>query len=83
MREARITGASPRLPEVIKAQRRGSTVEGSYRICVAASGKVGTAAPVKSIPGADESIIAALLKWTFKPQEKDGCFLQTFEFHVD
>lgn len=83
MMATKVAGASPRLPDVLRAQRRGSAVEGSYRLCVATSGQVSTAAPIKSIPGADEGIIATLLKWTFKPPEKAGCFKTTFQFHVE
>jgi hypothetical protein len=83
MMATKLAGTAPRLPDAVKAQRRGSEVEGSYRLCVAASGQVSTAAPLKSIPGADEGIIATLLKWTFKPPAKAGCFKTTFQFHVE
>jgi periplasmic protein TonB len=83
IKKDKLSGDLPRLPDVIKAQRRGSTVLGTYKICIDASGHVTTVTPVSSIPGADEPIIATLRTWAFKPQPIPVCFIDAFQFIIE
>jgi protein TonB len=73
----------PHLPDVVKAQRRGSTVTGSYKLCIAQNGTISSVDIVNSIPGADEPIIATLREWKYKPQAIPICFIQFLEFQVE
>lgn len=74
--------ADPHLPDVVKAQRRGQTVTGSYKICIAANGTISSVETVMSIPGADENIAQTLHTWRYKPQSIPICFVQFLEFVV-
>ncbi|WNG32711.1 hypothetical protein F0U60_03225 [Archangium minus] len=67
----------PRLSEVFKQSHRNmGTVTGMYRICVSTDGNVYEVTPVKSVPGADEDIIAGIKDgWQYKPQKVPVCFL--------
>lgn len=67
----------PRLSEVFKQMHRNSgTLNGMYRICVATDGHVYEVKAVKSVPGADEDIIAGIKEgWQYKPQKVPVCFL--------
>jgi len=73
----------PHLPDVIKAQRKGQTVLGSYKVCIDTSGSVTSVSPVGSIPGADEAIISTLRGWKFKAQAIPVCFAEAFNFIVE
>lgn len=76
-------GQDPHLPEVIKAQRKGQTVQGTYKICIDLSGQVREVNTVSSIPGADENVISALRSWTFKPQPIPVCTMWVIQFIVE
>jgi protein TonB len=77
------SGDDPHLPDVVKAQRRGSTVTGSYKVCIAQSGSISSVDVVQSIPGADESIVSTLRGWRYKPQTIPICFIQFLEFQIE
>jgi len=78
-----ISQENPRLPDVVKAQRRGSTVTGSYKVCIAQSGNISSVDVVQGIPGADDTIISTVRTWRYKPQAIPLCFIQFFEFHIE
>jgi len=71
------------LPDVVKAQRRGSVVTGSYKVCIGQSGSISSVDVVSGIPGADDSIVSTLRGWRYKPQAIPICFIQFFEFQVE
>jgi protein TonB len=73
----------PHLPDVVKAQRRGSMVTGSYKLCIAQTGAISSVEVVNSIPGADEPIMATLREWKYKPQAIPICFILYLEFQVE
>lgn len=73
----------PHLPDVVKAQRRGSTVTGSYKLCIGQTGAISSVEVVTSIPGADDPIMATLREWKYKPQAIPICFIQFLEFQVE
>ena len=77
------SGDDPHLPDVVKAQRRGSVVTGSYKVCIAQSGSISSVDAVQSIPGADDTIMATVRGWRYKPQAIPICFIQFFEFHIE
>lgn len=83
IKKDKISGDLPRLPEVIKAQRKGSTVIGTYKICIDTSGRVSEVTPVASIPGADEQVMATLRTWVFRPQPIPICFIDVFQFIIE
>ena len=66
-----------------RAQRKGQTVQGTYKICIEQSGSVKDVSTVSSIPGADESIIATLRSWTFKPQPIPVCTMWVMQFIIE
>ncbi len=74
----------PHLPEVIKAQRRGTEppVFGA-RLCVDESGSVFQLQVIQSIPGADEAIVATLRQWRYRPQPIPVCFVANFQFDIE
>ncbi len=67
----------PRFPEMFKQANRGkSGIAGMYKVCVDLDGHVYDVIPVKSVPGADASIIEGLKEdWLFQPQPQPVCFL--------
>ena len=77
------SGDDPHLPDVVKAQRRGSVVTGSYKVCISKDGSIGSVDVINSIPGADESITSTLRGWRYKPQNIPICFIQFLEFHIE
>ncbi len=77
------SGDDPHLPDVVKAQRRGSVVTGSYKVCIGKEGTISSVDVVSSIPGADESIVSTLRGWRYKPQNIPICFIQFLEFHIE
>lgn len=79
----KLSGEMPHLPDVIKAQRRGSTVMGTYKICIESSGQVSSVTPISSIPGGDASVIGAVQGWRFKPQPVPVCFIRVFQFIIE
>ncbi len=83
IKKDKLGGEMPHLPEAIKSRRRGSTVTGSYKICIDTSGYVSTVNPVGSVPGADEPIMATLRGWTYRPQPVPVCFIENFQFVVE
>lgn len=79
----RIAGALPHLPAHVVTARRGlgdSTF--TARICVAESGAVSSVTVLAGIPGADESIVAALRAWRYKPQPIPVCFVSQLVYDV-
>ena len=76
-------GSDPHLPEVIKAQRKGQTVQGTYKICIEQSGQVKEVTTVSSIPGADDAVISSLRTWTFKAQPIPVCTMWVIQFIVE
>lgn len=83
IRKDKIYSADPHLPDVVKSQRHGQVVTGSYKICIAANGTILSVETVAGIPGADENIAQTLRTWRYKPQPIPICFIQFFEFHVE
>ncbi len=77
------SGDDPHLPDVVKAQRRGSVVSGSYKVCIAQSGNISSVDIMQGIPGADDSIVSVLKQWRYKPQAIPVCFIQFLEFHIE
>jgi len=73
----------PHLPDVVKAQRRGTTVPGTYKVCIAQSGSISSVDVLSGIPGADDTIVSTIRTWRYKPQAIPICFIQAFEFQVE
>jgi protein TonB len=77
------SGDDPHLPDVVKAQRRGSVVSGSYKVCIGQTGSISSVDVMQGIPGADDTIISTVRQWRYKPQAIPICFIQYFEFHIE
>jgi protein TonB len=73
----------PHLPDVIKAQRRGTGLSiFTAKICIAQTGLVQSVTVMQGIPGADDAIVATIKQWKYKPQPIPVCFVNNFEFDV-
>lgn len=83
IKKQQLSGAEPHLPQIIKQQRRGQTVIGTYLICIAKDGHVSDVTTLQGIPGADEEIGQTLRTWLYKEQAIPVCFAQHFEFIVE
>lgn len=70
-----VTGEALRWPAATSQPTQTHT--GVYRLCVDSEGQVTGAWPVRSLMGADASIIAALRTWRYKPLALPAC---TFEY---
>jgi hypothetical protein len=80
----RIAGAVPHLPaQVIDARRGLGESTFTARICVAQSGAVSSVTVLGGIPGADDSIVAALRAWRYKPQPIPVCFISQLVYDVE
>jgi hypothetical protein len=77
-----LAAPAPHLPDVVKKRARGELV-GMYKICAATDGKIIEVAPLQSIAGADEAIMATLRTWQLKPQPMPICSISRFVFSVD
>ena len=73
---------APHLPDAVKARARGD-VTGMYKVCVATDGTVMSVAPLQSIAGADDAIMATLRRWRLKPQPTPICSITRFVFSVE
>ncbi len=73
---------TPHLPDAVKLRARGDLV-GMYKVCVATDGTVMSVAPLQSIAGADEAIMATLRRWQLKPQPTPICSITRFVFSVE
>lgn len=78
-----VSGETPHLPEAIKAQRRGTTVQGAYQLCMDQGGAITKVRVLSGIPGADEGITAALHTWRFRAQPFPVCFIRIIQFIVE
>lgn len=76
-----LSGEQPKLPDVVLRVFAGKIVTGSYKVCIATTGKIGSVVTIDGIPGADDSIIETVLDWRYKPQMIPICFIQYFQFH--
>src|SRR5207237_2613864 len=74
----------PRLSEVFKQANRGKPgIAGMYKVCVDLDEKVYDVVAVKSVPGADESIIDGIKDyWLFQPQQVAVCFLDNMPITI-
>lgn len=77
-----IEGDDPSLPDQVLSAKQGQVLEGAYRVCIAADGKVQSVTPVTSIEGADECIVSALKAWRFPRLPMTICKLQTLRFEI-
>ncbi len=72
-----------RLPEVFKQAHRGAQLTGMYKVCVGIDGRVYEVGVVKSVPGADEAIVAGIREgWLYKAQQVPVCFLYNMPISV-
>lgn len=72
-----------RLPEVFKQAHRGERFTGMYKVCVGGDGHVYEVGVVKSVPGADDAIVAGIQEgWLYKPQQVPVCFLYNMPISV-
>ncbi len=75
---------SPKLPEVFKQAHRGQQLAGMYKVCVGLDGKVYQVDVVKSVGGADESIVQGIREgWIYKPQQVPVCFLYNMPIKIE
>lgn len=77
-----LQAATPHLPDKVWLSHRGSTVDGSYKICVERAGNVASVTVIGGIADADEAIVAVLRGWTFPPQPAPTCFVERLRFEV-
>lgn len=77
------TGDDPHLPLTIGGSRCDSTLVGTYRLCLARDGGVQSVEVVAGIPEADESIVATLRGWRYRPLPLPLCFQQNLAFRVE
>jgi periplasmic protein TonB len=77
----KIAGALPHLPALVKAQRPGDS-RFLAKLCVDRAGAVSSVGVLSGIPGADESIVATLREWRYRPQPIPVCFVTEFVFSV-
>lgn len=59
----RLAGALPPPPAALQAAHAGEILDGRYKVCFAADGRVASVTPEQSIPGGDDAIEAALKAW--------------------
>ena len=79
---AKLSGNPPRLPDVVKLKRMGWETSGTYKICVGTDGNVASVMTFASVPDADESVMAQLREWKFKPQPVGICSLMRFAWTI-
>jgi periplasmic protein TonB len=80
----KIAGALPHLPSSVRSARRGlGDTNFTARICVDQSGRVSSVSVLQNIPGADDSILATLREWRYKPQPIPVCFITQLVFDVE
>lgn len=77
-----LQGDDPTLPDSVMASSRGKTLDGAYRLCIAQSGRVKSVETVRSVDGADESVMDALKKWKYPKLPMTVCKIQTFRFEI-
>lgn len=77
------TGDDPHLPATIGGSRCDSTLVGTYRLCLARDGGVQSVDVVAGIPEADDSIVATLRGWRYRPLPLPLCFEQNLAFRVE
>jgi protein TonB len=80
----RLAGAMPHLPASVIEARRGLG-ESTFiaRICVAQSGAVSSVTVLSGIPGADDTIVATLRTWRYRPQPIPVCFISQLLYDVE
>ncbi|MFO0577409.1 MAG: hypothetical protein U1A78_25670 [Polyangia bacterium] len=83
MQKQAIFRPNPHLPDDVKRGLTGTSVTGSYKLCISQDGSIGSVAIVRSIPGADDAIIATLRTWRYQPQPEPICFFQFLEFVME
>lgn len=77
------TGDEPHLPQSFSAPSCGSSVNGSYKLCISQQGKISSVDVLQGIPDADADIMATLWRWRYKPQIIPVCFVQNLQFQID
>jgi len=77
------TGDEPHLPSAYLTSGCGSSVNGSYKLCISPQGKINSVDVVQGIPDADADIMATLWRWRYKPQVIPVCFVQNLQFQID
>lgn len=82
-KEKLTTGDDPHLPESIGSSRCDSTLVGTYRLCLARDGRVQSVDVLAGIPDADDSIVATLRGWRYRPLPLPLCFEQNLAFRVE
>lgn len=83
LNQAKLSGELPLLPEVIKAQRRGTTVTGFYHVCIDREGAVSTVRVIAGVPGADDDIVTVLRTWRFRSQPVPLCAAYQLDFKIE
>ena len=74
----------PRLTDATKQHYAGKTplLVGLYTLCVATNGSVVNVKTISSVPESNDSIVATLEQWKFRPQPIPVCSLVKLEFEV-
>ena len=82
--QQKISGDAPHLPDIVKIQRKG-TGDAIFmaKICIDQSGRVSQISVIQGIPGADQSILATLRTWKYKPQPLPICSMSRFVFSIN
>ena len=83
VKKDQLSGQAPSLPDGVKEQHRGSTLQGIYKLCIAQDGSIESVDVVTGIPDADIPITSALRSWRYKPQAIPLCFMQFLEFQIE
>jgi phosphomannomutase len=72
----------PTLPDQVLLASRGKVLQGSYKLCIAADGKVQSVTPVVGIEGVDRCVVETLKTWQFPKLPVLLCKLQTLRFEI-
>lgn len=76
-------GDEPHLADTFAAPACGSSVQGSYKMCISRKGSISSVDIVQGIPEADPAIVATLKQWRYRPLPVPICFVQNLQFQID
>jgi hypothetical protein len=77
----RLTGATPHLPSAVHSADK--TIVGIYLLYIELDGSVSRVEVNRSVPGADDAIVATLRAWRFRPQPERLRVMHSFTFKVE
>jgi hypothetical protein len=79
-----ISSPEPHLPPPVLLQQKGlGDLHYPAYVCIDREGRVSTVQPFHGVAGADETIIATLRTWRYRPQPIPICSVVELVFHIE